>query len=116
MHHNPVPLHSEWLDTMILENADALFERLRRYAQVRAMLWGHVHQAYDATLPLAQGTPGRELRMLATPATSFQFGPGSQDFSLDAAAPGYRWITLHASGDISTDVVRVPGLIQTPGT
>ena len=51
---------------------------------------------------------------MATPATCFQFGPGSQDFSLDTAAPGYRWITLHADGDISTQVVRVPGLTQMP--
>ena len=114
MHHNPVPLRSEWLDTMTIANADALFERLDRYRQVRALLWGHVHQAYDDTLPLSQDAGNRSLRLMATPATCFQFGPGSRDFSLDAAAPGYRWITLRADGGISTEVVRVPGLALPP--
>lgn len=113
MHHNPIPLRSQWLDTMTINNADALFERLGRYHQVRGLLWGHVHQAYDDTLLLSQDPQGRQLRLMATPATCFQFRPRSQEFSLDDAAPGYRWITLCADGSIHTEVVRVPGLTQT---
>lgn len=112
MHHSPIPLESEWLDTMVIANADALLARVERWPQVRALLWGHVHQAHDASL--RQAAPGRTVRLMATPATCFQFRPHSRDFSVEPCPPGYRWITLHANGSISTEVVRVPGLAENP--
>ncbi|NLC34873.1 MAG: 3',5'-cyclic-AMP phosphodiesterase [Alcaligenaceae bacterium] len=114
MHHSPISLRSAWLDTMVIDNSAAFFAQLARYPQVRALLWGHVHQAYDGSLPLPHHGGSRTLRLMATPATCFQFRPGSQDFSLDTVAPGYRWLTLHADGTIETEVVRVPDLTQTP--
>src|SRR5690554_5910979 len=116
MHHSPLSMQTAWLDTMVIENADALLERVKRHPNVKALLWGHVHQAYDAELPRDSGEHAHALRLMATPATCFQFLPGSRDFSVEAIAPGYRWITLMANGSIHTEVVRVPGLQEVPDT
>lgn len=100
LHHNPVPVGSRWLDTMQLENAEALFEVVDKHPQVRAVLWGHVHQHFDDR----RG----HVRLLATPATTRQFLPGSDEFALDSVPPGYRWLDLFPDGTIETGIERVP--------
>lgn len=103
LHHQPVPMGSDWLDGMVLENAGEFFAILDRHPQVRGVLWGHVHQEYDA---MRHG-----VRLLATPSTCFQFKPRSSDFSLDSLAPGYRWLELHADGRIDSGVERLEGFV-----
>lgn len=111
LHHHPVPLHCEWLDTTQLDNGDALMACLETLPEVRCLLWGHVHQEYDEILPRAPSRgAARSLRLLATPSTCIQFKPRSPAFALDTAAPGYRRLELHADGSIRTRVMRVPGL------
>ncbi|MGV8916409.1 MAG: 3',5'-cyclic-AMP phosphodiesterase [Pseudomonas sp.] len=102
LHHNPVPIGCAWMDPIGLRNPDALFAVLDRFPQARAMLWGHVHQEYDQQR--------ENLRLLASPSTCIQFAPGSEDFKLDTAAPGYRWLRLHADGTLDTGVSRVEGV------
>ncbi len=114
MHHQPVPVQSDWLDTMAIRNAAAFFEIIKCFPQVRALLWGHVHQEYDGVIPLSRDTNARALTLMATPATSFQFTPRSQNFDIDTVAPGYRWIDLHPDGTIETRVVRISGPHQRP--
>lgn len=99
LHHQPVPVGSRWLDTMVLENAADFFAVLDRHPQVRGVLWGHVHQEYDA---MRNG-----VRLLATPSTCFQFKPLSIDFALDASPPGYRWLDLYPNGCIDSGVCRL---------
>lgn len=105
LHHQPVPMGSRWLDTMAVDNADEFFSVIDRHEQVRAILWGHVHQEFDRM----RGS----VRMLATPSTCIQFLPGSDAFAVDTAAPGFRWLSLHADGRIETGVQR---LSEMPGT
>lgn len=102
LHHNPVAIGCAWMDPIGLRNPDALFAVLDRFPQVRAVLWGHVHQEYDE---LRNG-----VRLLASPSTCIQFAPGSVEFKVDSAAPGYRWLRLHADGGLETGVSRVEGL------
>ncbi|MCO8162692.1 3',5'-cyclic-AMP phosphodiesterase [Pseudomonas sp. 21LCFQ010] len=102
LHHHPVAIGCEWMKPIGLHNADALFAVLERYPQVRAVLWGHVHQEFDQ---VRQG-----IRLLATPSTCIQFAPGSADFALDTAAPGYRWLRLHDDGRLETGVSRLVGV------
>ena len=99
LHHNPVPIGSPWLDTMMVDNGAALFTVLDRHAAVRGVLWGHVHQNFD--------TKRRGVRLLASPSTCIQFQPQSTGFALDQAAPGYRWLNLHDSGRIDTGIARL---------
>ncbi|MCF7201118.1 3',5'-cyclic-AMP phosphodiesterase [Pseudomonas oligotrophica] len=102
LHHHPVSIGSRWMDRIGLHNADALFEVLDRHANVRALLWGHIHQEFDGWRA--------GVRLLASPSTGVQFAPGSEDFQVDTRAPGYRWLRLLADGRLETGVSRVSGI------
>jgi Icc protein len=104
LHHHPIAAGSRWLDTVGLENGEALFEVLDRHRNVRALLWGHVHQAFDGERD--------GVRLLATPSTCAQFKPGSDNFAIDERPPGYRWFELHADGRVETGVVWVETAAQ----
>jgi len=97
LHHHPVPMSSRWLDRVGLINAADFFSVIDRHACVRAIAWGHVHQAWDG---LRKG-----VRLLATPSTCAQFLPGSDDFALDPRPPAYRTLELRADGSLLTEVV-----------
>jgi Icc protein len=99
LHHPPIDVGSQWMDTMKLRNPDAFFDVLDRHHQVRIVLWGHIHQEYRADR--------RGVQLIASPSTCIQFKPGSDDFALDAKAPGYRWLALHADGEFDTGVCRL---------
>lgn len=94
VHHQPVPMGSRWLDRHLIADADALFARLDAHGSVRGVLWGHVHQPFDA---MRGG-----IRLLATPSTCGQFRPGSDDFAVDDRPPAWRWLTLQPDGTVST--------------
>lgn len=98
LHHQPVDIHSRWLDRIGLRDPERFLEIIDRHDHVKGVLWGHIHQEYDE---LREGK-----RMLATPSTCIQFKPKSDDFALDERAPGYRWLTLEAGGEIKTEVYR----------
>lgn len=98
-HHHPVSIDCEWMEPIGLRNPEALFAVLDRFPQVRALLWGHIHQEFDRL----RG----DVRLLASPSTCVQFTPGSDDFSIDHVAPGYRWLRLHNDGRLETGVSRV---------
>lgn len=99
LHHHPVPIGCDWMDPLGLLNAQDLLPRLRAHAQVKVVLWGHVHQELD------QHEDG--LRLLATPSTCVQFARHSADFATDTQAPGYRSLTLLPDGRIETRVSRL---------
>ncbi len=99
LHHHPVAINSDWLDRIGLQNTDALWRCVDACAQVRGLVWGHVHQAFEAS---RQG-----VRLFSTPSTCVQFKPKSRDFSIDERAPGYRWLTLFPDGCIESGVRRV---------
>lgn len=97
-HHHPIDVQSAWLDSIGLRNRDELFEIVDRHDNVRLILWGHVHQEVDLER--------NRVRMLASPSTCVQFKPGSREFAVDTAAPGYRWLNLYQDGSIETGVER----------
>lgn len=97
-HHQPVDIGCAWMAPIGLHNADELLRRLQGYPQVKALLWGHVHQEWDE---VRDG-----IRLLATPSTCIQFAPRSTDFKVSEEQPGYRWLRLHADGRLETGVER----------
>ena len=101
LHHHPVPMDSSWLDRVGLQNAGAFFDIIDRHPNVRGIVWGHVHQSFDA---LRKG-----VRLLATPSTCAQFLPRAEQFALDRRPPGYRTLELKADGSILTEVIWVEG-------
>jgi Icc protein len=102
LHHPPLALGSRWLDSSQLQNPDDLFAVTDAHPQVRAVLWGHIHQEYRSQ---RQG-----VALIGSPSTCIQFRPCSDEFALDALAPGYRWLTLHSDGGVDTGVCRLPEL------
>jgi Icc protein len=97
LHHHPIGMRSRWLDSVGLENADEFFAIIDRHPQVRAIVWGHVHQAWDSER--------RGVRLLSTPATCAQFLPEADDFAVDNRPPGYRILDLAPDGSVATEVV-----------
>lgn len=88
-----------------LPNAPELLQCLSKMASVKALVFGHAHQALDrrhGPLPL-----------LGTPSTCFQFRPRSDAFSIDDAAPGHRWLHLLDDGRVGTEVGRAQGFPMT---
>jgi Icc protein len=103
LHHPPMPVGSEWMDRIGLKNSRDFWDVIDRHQHVRAILSGHIHQAFDATA-------GR-VRLLGTPSTCIQFKPNHDAFALDGLSPGYRWLKLMPDGNIETGVERVTGFI-----
>ncbi|MGH8148782.1 MAG: metallophosphoesterase [Steroidobacteraceae bacterium] len=99
LHHHPVAMSSLWLDRVGLANPDALFRVIDAHKNVRAVLWGHVHQSFESLR--------RHVRLLGTPSTCTQFLPRSDDFAVDPRPPAYRTLELHPDGTLHTEVVWV---------
>jgi Icc protein len=99
LHHHPVAMESRWLDRVGLENADEFLQTVDRHRNVRAIVWGHVHQSYEG---LRKG-----VRLLATPSTCAQFLPHAAEFAVDRLPPAYRTLELRADGSLLTEVVWV---------
>lgn len=102
LHHQPMPVGAAWLDTQIVGNADEFWQVVDACQQVRAVIWGHVHQCFERER--------NNVRLMSVPSTCVQFKPGSTDFAVDSENPGYRWLDLHPDGRIDSQVARVTGV------
>jgi 3',5'-cyclic-AMP phosphodiesterase len=96
LHHHPIAMRSGWLDQVGLRDADEFMALIREHANVRGVLWGHVHQSLDSFIG--------GVRFMATPATCAQFLPRSEQFAIDSRPPGYRVLELRPDGTIATEV------------
>jgi len=97
LHHPPLKVGSKWLDSVGLRNADEFLEVMMAPGNVRAAVFGHVHQAFDM---IHDG-----VRIIGTPSSCAQFKPFEDEFSLDNKPPAYRRISLHSSGTIDTELI-----------
>ena len=99
LHHHPIRIDSTWLDTMVVDNGADLFAVLDRHPQVRAVIWGHIHQGFS--------DQRRGVALLGAPSTCAQFKPGVAAAELDEISPGYRWFELYRDGTLRTGIERV---------
>ena len=99
MHHHPLNMGSAWLDGVGLRDANRFLEVIDANTNVRAVLWGHVHQASDRLR--------KTVRFLSAPSTCSQFLPGNDYFAIDDRPPGMRWLSLFPDGSLETEVVWV---------
>jgi Icc protein len=97
LHHPPVEMDSRWLDSVGLDNRDDFMDRVAASGKVRLVIFGHVHQAYDAILD--------GIQILGTPSTCRQFAPKRALFAVDDQPPAYRRIQLHEDGNIDHQLV-----------
>lgn len=99
LHHHPLPSGCTWLDQHSLRNAHMLANVLTRYPKVNTLLCGHIHQELDLDWY------GK--RLYATPSTCVQFKPHCTNFTIDTAAPGWRYLDLYPDGRVETQVMRI---------
>jgi Icc protein len=104
-HHPPLPVGCPWLDKDCIPAGRELLESCAADPRVRGLVFGHVHQAFEAAVGA--------VKVLGTPSTCFQFEPGSARFSIDRSpatgVPGYRWLELYDDGTLRTEVARMTG-------
>ena len=99
LHHQALDCGSEWLDLKGLKDSDQLRAQLAQYDNLKAVLWGHVHQESHHII--------EGVEWMSTPSSCVQFKPDSKNFALGNEAPGYRHLSLYADGSIETAVHRV---------
>lgn len=98
LHHPPIPVQSQWLDKIGLQNASEFERLLQDYPQVRMVVCGHVHQEVAGSLGHAT--------VFTTPAVGPQFRARTEQLEIDLAPPAYRILELHSDGTWSTQVLR----------
>ncbi|HEX3914633.1 MAG TPA: phosphodiesterase [Steroidobacteraceae bacterium] len=96
LHHHPIAMGSRWLDGVGLVEAQDFWQVIEAHAHVRAVVWGHVHQAFE-------GKRG-DVSLFATPSTGAQFLPKSDRYAVDSLPPAYRGFELHDDGRIDSQV------------
>ena len=80
-----------------LDNREELLQRLAVSGKVRLVVFGHVHQPYDAVHD--------SMRIIGTPSTCRQFKQRSTLFAVDDNPPAYRRIELLDDGNINNELV-----------
>ena len=99
LHHHPVAVGSAWIDRMALDNPEEFFRIIDRYPKVRGVLWGHIHQLFEAER--------HRVKLMGSPSTCIQFMPGRDNFGIDQQPPGLRWLELLPDGVIRSAVTRL---------
>ncbi len=99
LHHPPLAMGSQWLDSVGLDNGDEVLKRFSASGKVRLAVFGHVHQAYEAD--------HGGIRIIGTPSTCTQFATGSDEFAVDDNPPAYRRIELRADGKHDNELIWV---------
>lgn len=98
LHHHVLPING-YMDKYNLQNASVFLAELLAHKNVKLVLSGHVHQAFDH---VEQG-----VRFLTSPSTCYQIKPGTDKCQVDVLQPGYRVIDLFEDGHVETEVIRV---------
>lgn len=107
LHHPPIEVGSRWQDAIKLANSDEFWRRIKALNKVRAISFGHLHQALHCCI--------EGIELFCTPATAPQFKVGQDEVTLEddmeLSKAGYRLLNLHGDGSITTEVVRVAALV-----
>ena len=98
VHHQPVPVDCLWIDKYKLMEADRFLRLIDQCKDVKAVVWGHVHQVFSKD---RNGT-----LMLSGPSSAINSLPGEQTFQADPLGPACRWLELKTGGGISTGIIR----------
>ena len=100
LHHHLMPVDSKWIDAHMAEGAEEIWHLLQQFTQVKAVVSGHVHQAFH--------TQYNGIDFYTTPSTCYQFKAKSDEFAIDESAkPGYRWLQLGNNGHIESWIKRL---------
>lgn len=99
-HHPMTKVNSHWIDQHRVQNAEDFWQVVVPHRErLKGIFVGHVHQESHI---IHQG-----ISMFTSPATSVQFKPFADDYTLDSLPAGLRWITLYNNGKLATGVKRI---------
>ena len=99
VHHQPVTIGSQWIDKYRLFDPEPFLQIIDQYPDVKAVVWGHVHQEFE--------THRNGTAMLGGPSTAINSLPGVQKFTADSTGPACRWLELRADGTIRNGIIYV---------
>ena len=86
MHHHPMLVNSAWLDKMVLKDAEKFNNIIKSNSQVKAVLFGHIHQVFERNL--------NGVFYGSAPASCYQVLPKAEMFTIEKLTAGYRLIEL----------------------
>jgi 3',5'-cyclic-AMP phosphodiesterase len=101
VHHPPLPIGDAEMDAIRLRDGDALLDLLRPLAALRGLVFGHIHQHWQAGLPGRPAVP-----LLGCPSTLRSFGPVQPCPLGRPADPGGRWLALGEDGVLRQRLLR----------
>ena len=97
LHHQPMEVGSPWIDKYSLLEPEKFLGIINQYPDVKATVWGHVHQVFDAER--------NGIAMLGSPSSVINSLPGAMKFTADPGGPGCRWLELAADGSFRTGII-----------
>jgi Icc protein len=103
VHHPPVPIGDPAMDAIGLEDGAELLALLRRAPGLVGVVFGHVHQHWQAPMPGREEVP-----LLGCPSTLCGFGPVQPCPLGRAEDPGGRWLEIDARGVLHHSLLRWP--------
>lgn len=104
LHHHVLPVQG-LMDKYSLQNAQAFEEVLLSHKNIKVVLSGHIHQAFDCEKA--------GIRFLTTPSTSYQIKPHTPTLVFDELSCGYRILDLGPGAEFSTTICRLlPKLLE----
>jgi len=97
LHHQPIPVGSLWIDKHMLRQPQELLQCVARHPQIKAVVWGHVHQVFEQLIGQA--------RFMSAPSAAANSLPGTDRFSLDPRGPACRWLELFDDGRLESGIL-----------
>jgi Icc protein len=97
LHHQPVMINSPWIDKYPLMKPDSFLKLIDRYSNVKAVVWGHIHQVFESQRA--------GVTMLGGPSSAINGIRQAQKFTPDGAGPAFRWLVLNANGSLRSGIV-----------
>ena len=104
VHHPPVAIGDPGLDTIGLEDGEALLSLLIRCERWRGLVFGHIHQHWSGSLPAADGH--RSLPLLGCPSTLAPFAAVQPCPLGREQDPGGRLLELGTDGELRHRLLR----------
>ena len=97
LHHQPITVGSPWIDKYRLMDSENFLQLIDRYPNVKAVVWGHVHQVFEAAR--------KGVAMLGGPSSAINGLAGAQKFTPDTSGPACRWLELKTDGTLQSGIV-----------
>ena len=96
LHHQPVLCGSPWIDRFPLLNPEKLMPCLGKSKNIKAVLWGHIHQEHS--------TQQHAVSLLSAPSTAANSLAGCNKFTFDERGPSFRWMKLGPMGEFASGI------------